>query len=290
MKYYVANFDIECADELLQPARELLSAAACEAGFEAFEDTDNGIAGYVQRPLYDKEALDAAIADYMPEGTQVTYNIEEVPDQDWNQGWEDQGFEPIGVSDHLVIYDAKHTDMSMFAGDDGVMRIFIEARNAFGTGTHQTTRMILHRLLGMDLTGKSVLDCGCGTGILGIVASRLGANRVLGYDIDEWSSENAKHNAALNGVDNLDVLLGDASVLDGVKEEFDVVIANINRNILLNDMTAFRSHLKTGGRLILSGFYETDVPMLEQAAQSNGLTIIDVVTDGEWACAMFECK
>lgn len=290
MKYYVANFDIECAEEMLQPARELLSAAACEAGFEAFEDTDNGIAGYVQRPLYDKEALDAAIADYMPEGTQVTYNIEEVPDQDWNQDWEDQGFEPIGVSDHLVIYDAKHTDMSMFAGDDGVMRIFIEARNAFGTGTHQTTRMILRRLLGMDLTGKSVLDCGCGTGILGIVALRLGANRVLGYDIDEWSSENAKHNAALNGVDNLDVLLGDASVLDGVKEEFDVVIANINRNILLNDMTAFRSHLKTEGRLILSGFYETDVPMLEQAAQSNGLTIIDVVTDGEWACAMFECK
>lgn len=290
MKYYVANFDIECADELLQPARELLSAAACEAGFEAFEDTDNGIAGYVQRPLYDKEALDAAIVDYMPEGTQVTYNIEEVLDQDWNQDWEDQGFEPIGVSDHLVIYDAKHTDMSMFAGDDGVMRIFIEARNAFGTGTHQTTRMILRRLLGMDMTGKSVLDCGCGTGILGIVALRLGANRVLGYDIDEWSSENAKHNAALNGVDNLDVLLGDASVLDGVKEEFDVVIANINRNILLNDMTAFRSHLKTGGRLILSGFYETDVPMLEQAAQSNGLTIIDVVTDEEWACAMFECK
>ena len=290
MKYYVANFDIECADELLQPARELLSAAACEAGFEAFEDTDNGIAGYVQRQLYDKEALDAAIADYMPEGTKVTYNIEEVLDQDWNQDWEDQGFEPIGVSDHLVIYDAKHTDMSMFAGDDGVMRIFIEARNAFGTGTHQTTRMILRRLLGMDLTGKSVLDCGCGTGILGIVALRLGANRVLGYDIDEWSSENAKHNAALNGVENLDVLLGDASVLDGVKEEFDVVIANINRNILLNDMTAFRSHLKTGGRLILSGFYETDVPMLEQAAQSNGLTIIDVVTDEEWACAMFECK
>ena len=290
MKYYVANFDIECAEELLQPARELLSAAACEAGFEAFEDTDNGIAGYVQRQLYDKEALDAAIADYMPEGTQVTYNIEEVPDQDWNQDWEDQGFEPIGVSDHLVIYDAKHTDMSMFAGDDGVMRIFIEARNAFGTGTHQTTRMILRRLLGMDLTGKSVLDCGCGTGILGIVALRLGANRVLGYDIDEWSSENAKHNAALNGVDNLDVLLGDASVLDGVKEEFDVVIANINRNILLNDMTAFRSHLKTEGRLILSGFYETDVPMLEQAAQSNGLTIIDMVTDEEWACAMFECK
>ena len=290
MKYYVANFDIECAADMLQPARELLSAAACEAGFEAFEDTDKGIAGYVQRPLYDKAALDAAIADYMPDGASVTYNIEEVPDQDWNQGWEDEGFEPIGVSDNLVIYDAKHTDMSMFAGDDGVMRIFIEARNAFGTGTHQTTRMILRRLLGMDLQGKSVLDCGCGTGILGIVASRLGADHVLGYDIDEWSSENAKHNAALNGVDNLDVLLGDASVLEGVEEKFDIVIANINRNILINDMSAFKSHLKQDGRLVLSGFYDSDVPMLENSAKDNGMTLVDVVADGEWACVMFECK
>ena len=91
MKYYVANFNIECAEELLQPARELLSAAACEAGFEAFEDTKDGIAGYVQRPLYDKEALDAAIADYMPEGASVSYRLEDVADQDWNQGWEDEG-------------------------------------------------------------------------------------------------------------------------------------------------------------------------------------------------------
>ena len=290
MKYYVANFDIECAADMLQPARELLSAAACEAGFEAFEGTDKGIAGYVQRPLYDKDALDAAIADYMPDGASVTYNIEEVPDQDWNQGWEDEGFEPIGVSDNLVIYDAKHTDMSMFAGDDGVMRIFIEARNAFGTGTHQTPTMILRRLPGMDLQGKSVLDCGCGTGILGIVALRLGADHVLGYDIDEWSSENAKHNAALNGVDNLDVLLGDASVLEGVEEKFDIVIANINRNILINDMSAFNSHLKQDGRLILSGFYDSDVPMLENSAKDNGMTLVDVVADGEWACVMFECK
>ena len=150
--------------------------------------------------------------------------------------------------------------------------------------------MILRRLLGMDMNGKKVLDCGCGTGILGIVASRLGAGRVVGYDIDEWSSENAKHNAALNGVGNLDVMLGDASVLDCVDEEFDVVIANINRNILINDMTAFRSHLKTDGRLILSGFYESDVPMLEEKAIENGMALMDVVSDEEWACAMFECK
>lgn len=290
MKYFVASFKIECEPELMQPARELLSAAACEAGFEAFEDTEDGLQGYVQRPLYNKEALDEAIADYMPEGATVTYDVEEVPDQDWNQGWEEEGFEPIGVSENLIIYDAKHTDMNMFAGNDGVMRIFIEARNAFGTGTHQTTRMILRRLLGMNLNGKKVLDCGCGTGILGIVASRLGADRVLGYDIDEWSSENAKHNASINGVGNLDVMLGDASVLDVVDEEFDVVIANINRNILINDMSAFKRHMKNDGCLILSGFYESDVPMLEKAAMDNAMSLKDVVTDEEWACALFEAN
>lgn len=288
MKYFVANFKIECEAELMRPARELLSAAACEAGFEAFEDTDDGLLGYVQRPMYDKEALDAAIADYMPEGAAVSYAVEEVPDQNWNQGWEDEGFEPIGVSDNLVIYDAKHTDREMFAGDDGVMRIFIEARNAFGTGTHQTTRMILRRLLAMDVQGKSVLDCGCGTGILGITASRLGANPVLGYDIDEWSADNAQHNAALNGVENMSVMLGDASVLNNVAECFDVVIANINRNILIADMSAFRAHMKQGAQLILSGFYEADVPMIEKAAAEHGLSLCDVVTDEEWACALFK--
>lgn len=288
MKYFVANFKIECEAELMQPARELLSAAACEAGFEAFEDTDDGLLGYVQRPMYDKDALDAAIADYMPEGAAVSYAVEEVPDQNWNQGWEDEGFEPIGVSDNLVIYDAKHTDREMFAGDDGVMRIFIEARNAFGTGMHQTTRMILRRLLAMDVQGKSVLDCGCGTGILGITASRLGANPVLGYDIDEWSADNAQHNAALNGVENMSVMLGDASVLNNVAECFDVVIANINRNILIADMSAFRAHMKEGAQLILSGFYEADVPMIEAVAKKHGLSLCDVVTDEEWACALFK--
>ena len=288
MKYFVANFKIECEAELMQPARELLSAAACEAGFEAFEDTDDGLLGYVQRPMYDKEALDAAIADYMPEGAAVSYAVEEVPDQNWNQGWEDEGFEPIGVSDNLVIYDAKHTDREMFAGYDGVMRIFIEARNAFGTGTHQTTRMILRRLLAMDVQGKSVLDCGCGTGILGITASRLGANPVLGYDIDEWSADNAQHNAALNGVENMSVMLGDASVLDNVEDRFDIVIANINRNILIADMPAFRAHMKEGAQLILSGFYEADVPMIEAAAKEHGLSLCDVVTDEEWACTLFK--
>lgn len=287
MKYYVANFNIECESDFLQTARELLSAAACEAGFEAFEDSEGGIVGYVQRQLYDKVALDSAISDYLPETVKVSYDIDEVPDQDWNQGWEDEGFEPIGVADNLVVYDAKHTDMTMFAGGDGVTRLFIEARNAFGTGTHQTTRMILRRLLAMDLRDKTILDCGCGTGILGIAAAKFGAAKILGYDIDEWSADNASHNAALNGVGNMRVLLGDASVLDGIDEKFDVVIANINRNILVADMAAFCKHLKEDGILVLSGFYEADVPVIEAEAMRYGLRLRDVAVDEEWACTEF---
>lgn len=290
MKYYVVRFNIECKPELLQIARELLSASACEAGFEAFEDTETGIDGYVQRQLFDRNALDNALQEMPLEGVRVTYDVAEVEDQDWNAGWEEEGFEPIGVSDDFIVYDAKHTDMSAFAGNDGVRRVFIEARNAFGTGTHQTTRMILRRLLSMDLHGKSVLDCGCGTGILGISASLLGAAFVLGYDIDEWSADNARHNATLNGVDNMEVLLGDASVLGGVKERFDVVIANINRNILIADMSAFATHIKPGGVLILSGFYESDVTMLTRSATENGLVLHDVITDEEWASASFRMK
>lgn len=290
MKYYVAKFRIECGAGLLQTARDLLSASACEAGFEAFEDTETGIDGYVQRPLFDKAALDTALQELPLDGVTVTYEVAEVADQDWNAGWEEEGFEPIAVSDGFMVYDAKHTDMNAFAGSDGVMRVFIEARNAFGTGTHQTTRMVLRRLLSMDLHGKSVLDCGCGTGILGISASLLGAGSVLGYDIDEWSADNARHNAALNGVVNMKVLLGDASVLDGVKERFNVVTANINRNILIADMSAFAARMKPDAVLILSGFYESDVAMLTRSAEEHGLVLHDVVTDEGWASALFRME
>ncbi len=287
MKYYVAKFTIECAPELLQTVRDLLSESACETGFEAFEDTEKGIDGYVQRTLFQRDALDNAIQSLPLDGVKVTYALEEVADQDWNACWEEEGFEPIVVSGDFIVYDAKHTDRSAFAADDGTRRVFIEAQNAFGTGTHQTTRMILRRLLAMDLRGKSVLDCGCGTGILGIAASLLGAESVVGYDIDEWSAANAAHNAALNGVANMRVLLGDVSVLEEVNEQFDVVIANINRNILIADMPAFVAHMKSGGVLLLSGFYVDDVELLKQTAAKNGIAAREVISDEEWACVEF---
>jgi ribosomal protein L11 methyltransferase len=148
--------------------------------------------------------------------------------------------------------------------------------------------MICSMLLDMPLKGKRVLDCGCGTGILGICAVKLGAESVVGYDIDEWSSDNTRHNAVINQVDNrMTALCGDASVLSNFGAEFDVVLANINRNILLNDMERFRSVMAPKAQLILSGFYKEDCALLESKAQSLGLSLQATHTDGDWACLAF---
>ena len=204
-------------------------------------------------------------------------------DQDWNAVWEEQGFEPIDIDHRVVVYDAKG---EVPQHDAGAVMIGIDARQAFGTGTHETTQMIIASLLDMQLEGKSVLDCGCGTGILSIAAAKCGATHCMGYDIDEWSVDNSRHNAQLNGVD-MRVLLGDASVTATLNEKFDVVLANINRNILLADMPAFVGVMKEGGALILSGFYPSDAAMLCDKAASLGLTLTAQKSNGDWACLMF---
>lgn len=280
MKYYEAIFTITPDSE---PARDIVSALAGEAGFESFDNEADGLKGYVQVDLFDKEKLNTSLNGFPIDGVHVDYKISEVNDEDWNATWEQEGFEPIKIADKCVIYDAKDADK--INSDDSLpkMKIGIDARQAFGTGTHETTQMMVGTLLELDLKGKHVLDCGCGTGILGIVAAKCGASEVVGYDIDDWSVRNALHNAELNGV-KMEVFEGDKGVLSHVSGLFDVVLANINRNILLADMPAFRDVMGSDSILIISGFYEEDIPVLLDKAKELGLKEVSRKTNGDWAC------
>ena len=281
MKYYEIEINIKpCTDA----TRAIMTALAADAGCEAFEDTKTGVMAYVQQALFDREALDDSISSFPIDETTITYKVREAEDKDWNEQWEQEGFEPIVVADKLVIHDGRHLP-SAISLQPSAISIEIDAHLAFGTGTHETTRMICATLLGMNLRGKRVLDCGCGTGILGICALKLGAASCVGYDIDEWSADNTRHNAVINQVDNrLQPLCGDSSLLSGYGAEFDLVMANINRNILLADMPRFVSVMAPHSTLILSGFYETDCALLESKAQQLGLRLTATKTDSNWAC------
>lgn len=286
MKYLSTTFKIECpSPDLLQPCRELLADSCGEVGYESFMDSDDGIIGYIQQENYSEPHVRELIASFPIADVTITYNTEEIPDQDWNETWEAEGFEPIVVDGKVTIYDAHHVeDAEQFSSP---IQIGIQARNAFGTGNHETTRMIVSTLLELPLTGRRVLDCGCGTGILGITAVKCGAASVVAYDIDEFSSDNARHNAVLNGVgEQIDVLLGNANVLSHVEGIFDVVLANINRNVLLQDMEAFYNVMASGASLVLSGFYTEDAPMLLQKAETLGLHEISRKVDNNWCCLL----
>ena len=286
MKYqsaiFVAKID-DSTDIELHTAYELVAAMAGEAGFESFETEGDTLVGYVQEALFDKEALDEALSQFPIEGVSVSYTLHEVEDKDWNADWENNGFEPIDIDGRCVIHDTLHPTSE----HPDVMDVVIDAKMAFGTGCHATTRMMVRALLDLDLGGKRVLDCGCGTGILGIVAAKAGAAEVVGYDIDEWSVENTRHNARLNNVDNLEALTGDIKVLSHVDGLFDVVVANINRNILLNDMSELREVMASDGMLIISGFYESDAGQLIACAQGLGLSVITTSSVGDWASLVF---
>ena len=306
MKYYEVELTIT---PCTQDAQDLLSALSAEAGFESFEETATGLLAYAQQSLFDQEVLDAAISTFPIEGTKIIYNVREAEDRDWNEQWEQEGFEPIVISGEwrevsgernvhtLIIHDGRHLPQDtpltsnlspLTSNHSPLTSIEIDAHQAFGTGTHETTRMICANLMAMDLRDKHVLDCGSGTGILGICALKLGAGSVVAYDIDEWSTDNTRHNAVINGVDDrLASRCGDATLLDSLDQRFDLVLANINRNILLQDMPRFVSVMAPGATLILSGFYESDCALLESKAQQFGLSLQSTKTDGDWACMVF---
>jgi len=281
MKYFEVKFTINPVSE---DACDLLAALAGEAGFETFEETPDGLNGYVQQSLFNETALQAALQDFPFQDVTISYEVRPAEDRDWNEQWEQEGFEPIVVSNRLVIHDGRHLPEAPLPSDS--LAVEIDARQAFGTGTHETTRMVCSTLLHLaPLNGLKVLDCGTGTGILSICALKLGAASATGYDIDEWSVDNARHNAVINQVDDrFTSLLGDASILNKVEGSYDIVMANINRNILLNDMPAFRSKMADGSTLILSGFYTADIPLLAKRAAETGLRITGKKEDNEWAC------
>ena len=281
MEYIVAEFSISCPPNLMQTARDLVADTVAEAGFESFEDTPQGLRGYVQKELLDRPKLDDNLKDFQLENTTITYTLSDVENKDWNEQWEQNGFAPVNIDNRIIILDARQGEQSVALN---AIPIYIYTRQAFGTGTHQTTKMIISMLLDMSLQGKRVLDCGCGSGILGITASKLGAEEVIGYDIDEWSVDNTRHNAEQNQVSNLSVFHGNASVLSHVSGLFDVVLANINRNILMQDMPAIKAVMTPGATLILSGFYEEDVPKLLQVASGLNLHEVRRITQDNWCC------
>jgi len=293
MKYYAISFHVTPCS---QDACDILSALAGEAGCESFADSTDGLEAYVQQQLFDQHLLDTLIADFPLADTHISYDMTEVEDRDWNEAWEQEGFPPIVIPSPmptatrptcLIIHDGRHLPDTTADTARG-LQIEIDTRQAFGTGTHETTRMICALLLETELEGKTVLDCGCGTGILSICALKLGAARCTAYDIDEWSTENTRHNAVINQVEQqLTIMHGDASLTDGMNQPFDLVAANINRNILLNDMPRFVRVMAPTAQLILSGFYVSDCDILQTAARQLGLTHVATRSDGQWACMVF---
>ena len=331
MKYFEVEFTIS---PYSVDASDLLAALVGEVGFESFEETPSGLKGYVQQQLFDPSTLQSALADFPFDNVEISYTIREAEYRDWNEAWENEGFDPIVIlrkeesgkrkedTPAIVIHDGRHLPEV-----DSEISIEIDARQAFGTGTHETTRMICSALLDLfsaknpsssasdnspssflrpfgskrpsaerhfPLSSKEkpstrVLDCGTGTGILSICALKLGAQEAIGYDIDEWSVDNARHNAVINRVDDrFTSLLGDATILNKVEGTFDLVLANINRNILLADMPAMREKMAPGARLILSGFYTADAPLLIGKAATLGLTLEQQKEDNNWACLIFK--
>ena len=278
MQYLEVTFTVSPISET---ANDIIAALAAELGFESFVESEQGTIGYVPINQYDEQALNEALADFPMPDTKVTFTTCEMEDKNWNEEWEKHFFEPIVVDSRCVIHSTFHKDYPKADFD-----IIINPQMAFGTGHHQTTRLIISYLLDIELGGKTVLDMGCGTSILAILASMRGAKALTAIDIDEWCVNNSIDNLALNGIDNIKVFQGDASSLAS-EGPFDVIIANINRNILLADMQYYVARMNQGGEIYFSGFYESDLPMIQAEAERLGLRYISHRVEKDWTAAQF---
>lgn len=278
MKYLEFTFHTTPCTEIVN---DVLSAVLGEAGFESFVEQTDGIAAYIQKDLYNETVLKEALADFPLPDTQVEYAYQEAEDKDWNEEWEKNFFQPIVIGDRCCIHSTFHKDTPKTEYE-----ILINPQMAFGTGHHETTSSIISELLDADLKDKSILDMGCGTSILAILASMRGANPVTAIDIDDWCVNNSKDNIILNQINNITVELGDASLLKG-RKPFDVIIANINRNILLADMPQYAACMHAGSELYMSGFYVQDIPVIREKAENLGMKFIHYREKNNWAAVKF---
>ena len=279
MQYIEVTFTV---NPLSETANDIIAALAADLGFESFVESPEGTIGYVPASLYREEALNEALTDFPMSGTTITFTAKEMEDKNWNEEWEKNFFEPIVVDNRCVIHSTFHKDYPKATYD-----IIINPQMAFGTGHHQTTRLIISYLLDIDLQGTTVLDMGCGTSILAILASMRGASSLTAIDIDEWCVNNSIDNLALNHINNIKVFQGDASSL-AHEGPFDIIIANINRNILLADMQYYVARMNEGAEIYFSGFYESDLPMIQAEAERLGLRYLSHRVEKDWTAAQFK--
>lgn len=256
---------------------DVMAALLCEHGYESFVPDECGMTAYIKLEDFDRKVLDEVTAE-LPFDTSVTVKCEIVEGRDWNQEWEKNYFKPITVDGKCVIHSSFHTDIPSMPYD-----IVIDPKMAFGTGHHQTTTLIIRRLLELPLEGRSVIDMGTGTGILAILAAMRGAGPVTAIEIDEFAHVNAVENVSLNHHPEINVVLGDASALAGV-EPVDLFLANINRNIIVGDLQVYASRLKEGGTMLLSGFYEDDIAIVLDEARKHGLEYVGHTVLERWSC------
>jgi ribosomal protein L11 methyltransferase len=276
MNYYELLFTTITTEDYQQ---DLLIAALGEIGFDTFEEVDLGFKAYIPVDDFNQEALDDQLADYREMFT-FSYDITLIPQKNWNEVWE-SNFEPIEVSGQVFVRATFHAPKPEFP-----FEIVIDPKMAFGTGHHQTTAMMMALMLENDFGGKTVLDMGCGTGILAILAAKLGASELTAIDYDIVCYESTIENSALNDIQNIKALCGSKEVIPN--EQYDIILANINRNILLDQMESYARVLKPGGEIYFSGFYESpDLEIITDEAAKYGLKYISHKKDKDWVAAKF---
>lgn len=258
---------------------DILTAELAELAYESFVETDEGLNAYVTEAQFDADALAELVAKYQPM-TAIAYQVSSLEKRNWNAEWE-RDYEPIEVAGTVRVRASFHAVDPTFRYD-----LVINPKMSFGTGHHETTAMMMEQQLALDFTGKSVLDVGSGTGILAILAARMGASAALAFDIEEWAVENARENADLNDCPQVTVFLGTIADVDPASR-YDVVLANINRNVLLAEIPTYVSLLRPGGTLLVSGFYEHDAPDIRQKAVDVGLVPGTALSLRDWSSLAF---